>query len=184
MTLKGFIARGVVLIIAAMAAAATFALVQWLTGPNDYNPLYGYEDEQEIVAPKEVVDLPESSDGVIVTTRIPVIDLSDIEVPVVPVRGQKCSNEDEAIEVLASWAWDPLIPDAPAVTVGDDIIGVRVPGCEEFFFQNDIPEGILELVDLYGPMVVVIRGVETPVVDGGQNPISATWSTEKFLIRP
>ena len=123
---------------------------------------------------------------IITDQRIEGIDTVSLWEPVA-VRGTKCVDPGENIEVTGVLSWQPIEPMGPVIEVGT---GVRIPeaGCTTEQFENIIPlEVRLALIEQFNSGIVNptwrITGRETPVnIDTGEVGTSKIWYTENFIV--
>ena len=107
----------------------------------------------------------------------PVQEVTEITDAAVFTHGIKCNDSDEPVNVAGSFGWQRLSPSGFAITLGEGR-GVRIPGCEEFSFTNDIPDEVRE-ADAPGTLWAVV-GTETPIAADGTEGVPRRWATVAF----
>lgn len=105
----------------------------------------------------------------------------------ITIRGTKCVDAGEHIEITGVVSWQPIDPLGPVIEVGT---GTRIPepGCTTTIYENVIPfEVRVAMIEQFNNGIVNptwrITGRETPVdVVTGDIGTSKTWYTENFIV--
>lgn len=104
------------------------------------------------------------------------------------VRGTKCNESDEQVDVFASMRWESVEPPGSVIEVISAAPTTREPGCTAETFYNAIPDEVRERVvelneDGIAPTWNLV-GFEQPVDAKGELGVGRDWNSETFVIRP
>ena len=119
--------------------------------------------------------------------RLDVPEVHGVEAPsvyvdeLVPALGDVCNDSDDDVKVSGSIYWERLTPRGYRVEAGRGTNEIP-PGCRSLFFENAIPDGVVEdVLEADEPELWQITGrVEIDEPNGG----STQWRTEEFWIVP
>lgn len=141
--------------------------------PAPFDPLGPYPVQQVHATNNKLID-SEVNPNVV----IPAVSIED---EFIRVNGVKCSNQE--VNIKGTITWRSVVPggfyyNAPPGT------GARADGCEQFEFENEIPDEVREwalgvLSHQQNPELFV-SGCETPIDDNGEKGQELCWRTETF----
>ena len=168
----------VVILIAMWFGAVSFFAVELLTSEPEYDP-WGDFTTQTVV---------HGEDGII-SQEVPGVEhvFSIAETEQITTTGIKCLNDEqtETISVGGVVNWFMVIPPgfAHQSAVYEGVARMN-PGCTSYRYVNTIPNEVREEVEKKletEPYVVMnVQGYTVPYVDGKEDGVRATWSTENF----
>lgn len=146
------------------------AISGWIlgTGPGEYDPLGEYPVQT-------------------VSNRLPEVSGPAARVgEPLNVTGIKCNDTDAPVDVQGVFRWALIQPAGLQVIAGEGT-GERIPGCDEGTFENEWPPEFEQrvrrtLARTGEPVVIALRGVETPIAVDDRVPVPREWQTENVTI--
>lgn len=110
----------------------------------------------------------------------PAQEITEVNGVFVHSSGVKCNDSEKDVDVRGTFGWQRVTPPGFAFTVGSGT-GTRIPGCERFEFDNDIPDEV-RAADTPGA-VWRITGTEIPFTSEEEGLVRV-WTTENFTLTP